>query len=306
VFSTRQSFLMFAALALLPANSFASTLYGITLDDNLLKITVTPSSVSATLIGTLATAPTGGSSSLGIGQLGGNLYVYDQNQQALLQVSSINDSTIATTNLGITNTGEGDLAFAPNGTGYLVSTIDSAGDFGGTTGAMYSFSTAPGSAHLITENLARLFDGLAFNASGNGFALEQGGATLDSITTSGAVTAIGGTGIMTDCGGLPCYSLGGLAFDGTTLYAALTNFSNSTSDFYTIDPTTGAASFIGNIPFDQVSGITGLPSNPAPVPEPSTCLLTAGGVAAFVLRRRQIIHHARGIARFELRRHAGQ
>lgn len=306
MFSTRQSFLMFAALAFFPAESFASTLYGITLDDNLLKITISPSSVSASLIGTLSTVPAGGSSSLGIGQLGGNLYVYDQNHQALLQVSSTNASTISTTNLGITNTGEGDLAFAPNGTGYLVSTVDSAGDFGGTTGAMYSFSTAPGSAHLITDNLAGLFDGLAFNASGNGFALQQGGATLDSITTSGAVTAVGGTGITTDCGGFPCYSLGGLAFDGTTLYAALTNFSNSTSDFYTIDPTTGAASFIGNIAFDQVSGITAAPTSTAPVPEPSTCILTAGVVAAFVLRRRQIIHHARGVARFELRRRAGQ
>lgn len=285
MFSKRQSFLTFAALALLPAQSFASTLYGITLDDNLLKITITPSSVSAALIGTLATAPTGGSSPLGIGQLGGNLYVYDQNQQALLQVSSANASTIATTNLGITNTAEGDLAFAPNGTGYLVSTVDSAGDFGGTTGALYSFSTAPGSAHLITDNLAGLFDGLAFNASGNGFALEQGGANLDAITTSGAVTAIGGTGITTNCGGFPCYSLGGLAFDGTTLYAALTNFSNSTSDFYTIDPATGAAAFIGNIPFDQISGITAAPSSSSPVPEPSSCILTAGGVAAFVLRR---------------------
>ncbi|MGB6945629.1 MAG: PEP-CTERM sorting domain-containing protein [Bryobacteraceae bacterium] len=287
MFSSKQLFLpLLAAMALFPAHSFASTvLYGITLDDNLLQITVSPSSVSATLIGQLSTVPDGGSSSLGIGELGGDLYVYDQNQQALLQVSPTDASTIATINLGITNTEEGDLAFAPNGTGYLVSTVDAEGDFG-STGAMYSFSTTPLSANLITDNLSAQIDGLAFDSAGDGFALEQGGATLDSITTGGVITEIGGTGINTDCGGFPCYSLGGLAFADGTLYAALTNFSNSTSDFYTIDPTTGAATYIGDIPFDQISGITAAPSVTPPVPEPSTFVVMAGGLLAIVFRRR--------------------
>jgi len=287
MFLSRQFFLpLFFVLVLSQAHGYASSiLYGITLDDNLLQITVTPSSVSATLIGQLSTVPDGGSSSLGIGQLGGNLYVYDQNQQALLEVSSTNASTLATINLGITNTGEGDLAFASNGTGYLVSTVDAEGDFG-STGAMYSFNTTPLSANLITDSLSVQIDGLAFNSSGDGFALEQGGATLDSITTGGAIAEIGGTGINTDCGGNQCYSLGGLAFADGTLYAALTNFSNSTSDFYTINPSTGAAAFIGDIPFDQISGITAAPSVTPPVPEPSTLVLMAGGFLAIVLRRR--------------------
>ncbi len=285
--STRQRFLFIfvcAALVLFPAKSFAdSVLYGITLDDNLLKITISPTTVSATLIGQLDTVASGGSASLGIGDLGGNPYVYDQNAQVLREVSSTDASTIATINLGITNTGEGDLAFAPNGTGYLVSTVDAEGDFG-STGAMYSFTTAPSSANLITDNLSKQLDGLAFDSSGNGFALEQGGATLDSITTAGLITAIGVTGI-TDCGASPC-SLGGLAFGGTTLYAALTNFANSTSDFYTINPSTGAATFIGDIPFDQISGITAVPSGTPAVPEPSSGVLIAGAALAMVLRRR--------------------
>jgi PEP-CTERM motif len=295
MFLTRQMvLLLFAALAVFPAESFASTiLYGITLDDNLLQITVTPSTVSATLIGTLDTVPSGGSASLGIGEFDGNLYVYDQNSQVLREVSSTNGSTIATVNLGITNTGEGDMAFAPNGTGYLVSTVDSNGNFNGTTGAMYSFNTAPGSASLVTDNLNALIDGLAFNASGTGFALEQGGAKLDLITTAGGIATIGGTGINTNCGGFPCYSLGGLTFGGTTLYAALTNFSSSTSDFYTINPSTGAATFIGDIPFDEISGITGIPSSTSPVPEPSTCILMGGAVLAVVARRRWTTVHAR-------------
>jgi hypothetical protein len=287
MFSSRQLLLPLLALCfLLPAHSYASSiLYGITLDDNLLQITISPSSVSASLIGQLSTVPDGGSSSLGIGEQSGNLYVYDQNQQALLQVSSTNASTLATINLGITNTAEGDLAFAPNGTGYIVSTVDAEGDFG-STGAMYSFNTTPLSGNLITDSLSAQIDGLAFDSSGDGFALEQGGATLDSITTGGVIAEIGGTGIITDCGGNQCYSLGGLAFTDGTLYAALTNFSNSTSDFYTINPSTGAAAFIGDIPFDQISGITAAPSVTPPVPEPSTLVVMAGGFLAIVLRRR--------------------
>jgi hypothetical protein len=287
MFSSRQVLLPLLALCvLLPAHSYASSiLYGITLDDNLLQITISPSSVSASLIGQLSTVPDGGSSSLGIGEQSGNLYVYDQNQQALLQVSSTNASTLATINLGITNTAEGDLAFAPNGTGYIVSTVDAEGDFG-STGAMYSFNTTPLSGNLITDSLSAQIDGLAFDSSGDGFALEQGGATLDSITTGGVIAEIGGTGIITDCGGNQCYSLGGLAFTDGTLYAALTNFSNSTSDFYTINPSTGAAAFIGDIPFDQISGITAAPSVTPPVPEPSTLVVMAGGFLAIVLRRR--------------------
>jgi hypothetical protein len=96
--------LCLALLTLAPGTtrSFAATvLYGITLDDNLLQITVTPSSVSASLIGQLDTVASGGSSSLVIGQLNGDLYIYDQNQQALLQISPANASTLATINLGI-------------------------------------------------------------------------------------------------------------------------------------------------------------------------------------------------------------
>jgi len=288
VFSPRRSYLaLFGALALFPIHNFASTIYGITLDDNLLKITVGPSSVSASLIGQLDTVPSGGSSSLGIGMLGGNLYVYDQNNQVLLQISATDAHTIATINLGISNTGEGDLAFAPDGTGYLVSTVHSDGSFDGTTGAMYSFATTPSSAKLITDSLGALIDGLTFDTSGNGLALEQGGATLDSISITGAISPIGGTGIDTTCGAFTCYSLGGLTFSGTTLYGALGSFSSPTSNFYTIDPSTGAATFLGSIPFGEVSGITGAASSgPATVPEPSTYVLMASAALAIMVRRR--------------------
>jgi hypothetical protein len=84
------------------------------------------------------------------------------------------------------------------------------------------------------------------------------------------------------------YSLGGLTFGGSTLYAVLSNFSNTTSDFYVIDPTTGAATFIGDIPFDEVSGITGIASAPPSVPEPSTCVLMAGATLALTAFRRRI------------------
>jgi len=282
----KKFFLLLAAGAFFPAQSFASTiLYGITLDDNLLQITISPTSVSATLIGTLDTVngPFGGSSSLGIGQTGGNLYIYDQNQQALLQLDPSTAATISTTNLGILNTGEGDMAFAPSGTGYLVSTVAPDGSFNGTTGSMYSITTAANSASLISSGVP-LIDGLTFDANGNAYALAQDGGILYSMTTAGVATEIGtGTGITDGCDGSPC-SLGGLTFGGTTLYAALSNFSNSTSSFYTIDPTTGVATFIGDISFDQVSGISGTAASN--IPEPSTWILMAGGALAIFLRSR--------------------
>jgi hypothetical protein len=282
----RKFFLLFAAATLFPAQMFGSTiLYGITLDDNLLQITVTPTSVSATLIGQLQTVSDsfGGSSSLGIGQTGGDLYIYDQNQQALLQLNPANADTISTINLGILNTGEGDLAFAPGGKGYLMSTVAPDGSFNGTTGTMYSFTTAAISSAIVSTSVP-LIDGLAFDNSGNGYALAQGGGTFYSVSTAGVVTTIGSTGITDGCDGDLC-SLGGLTFGGTTLYAALSNFSNSTSSFYTIDPTTGAATFIGDIDFDQVSGISGIETTTT-MPEPSTWVLITGGALAILLRRR--------------------
>jgi hypothetical protein len=285
----RKLFLLFGAATLFPAQTFASTiLYGITLDDNLLQISVTPTSVSATLIGQLDTVtdPFGGSSSLGIGQTGGDLYIYDQNQQALLQINPTNAATISTTNLGILNTGEGDFAFAPSGTGYLMSTVAPDGSFG-TTGTMYSFTTAANSAAVISTTVP-MIDGLAFDNSGNGYALAQGGGILYSVTTAGVVTEIGSTGITDGCDSDLC-SLGGLTFGGTTLYAALSNFSNSTSSFYTINPTTGAATFIGDIDFDQVSGISGIETTTT-TPEPSTWVLITGGALAILLRRRWTNH----------------
>jgi PEP-CTERM motif-containing protein len=281
MFLARHKFLFI--LALLPAQSFASTLlYGVTLDDNVIQILITPSTVSATLIGTLDTVtdPFGGSSSLGIGQTGSSLYVYDQNQQALLKIDPTTAATVSTTNLGILNTGEGDFAFAPSGTGYLVSTVAPDGSFDGTNGSMYSFTTAANSSAVVSTTVP-LLDGLTFDASGNGYALAQGGGILYSVSTAGVVNQIGVTGITNGCDGSAC-SLGGLTFGGTTLYAALSNFSNSTSTFYTIDPTTGVATLIGDINFDQVSGISGIAGS---APEPSTWVLMAGGALAIVLRR---------------------
>ena len=116
----------------------------------------------------------------------------------------------------------------------------------------------------------------------NGYALAQSGGILYSVTTAGVVTEIGSTGITDGCDGDLC-SLGGLTFGGTTLYAVLSNFSNSTSSFYTIDPTTGAATLIGDIAFGEVSGISGIATT---TPEPSTWFLIAGGALGLVLRRR--------------------
>jgi len=253
------------------------TLYGITADDNLISID-TSNPGSATLINPLDTP----ASSIGIFGSGGSLYVYDTNNNVLRQINPANAASVATINLGLSVApGEGDMTFS-NGVGYLASTDQPDGSFNGL-GTLYKFSLSSNSATVISTNIP-LIDGLTLSPTGVLFGLEQGGATLDTIdTTTGAITSSLATGINTNCGGFACYSYGGLTFGQSgTLFADLTNFSNPTSDFFLINPATGAATADGTLPFDQVDGLTTI------VPEPSSILLlTVSSFCCIRLRRKQ-------------------
>src|SRR5579872_2521092 len=136
-----------------------AVLYGVTLDDNLISINTATG--AGTLIGTLSPSM----AALGIGATGGQLYVYDQNDQLLQQVSPTSAATIASINLGITNTEEGDLTFRSDGTGFLASNVDPNGNFT-STATLYSFDLTPLSSTVITTTMDPLMDGLAFSPGG--------------------------------------------------------------------------------------------------------------------------------------------
>jgi hypothetical protein len=249
----------------------ADTLYGITNDDNLISVN-TGNPGAATLIGALDVS----SSAPGLFSNAGNLYAYDTNNNLLRQINPLTAATISTINLGLAaSPSEGDIAFH-NGVGFLISNLQPDGTFSGL-GTLYQFTLSPASATVVASDLP-FMDGLAFSPTGVLYGLSQGGTslyTIDPIT--GATTLIGtGTGIDNNCGGFACYSFGGLSFGSSGgLFADLTNFSNTSSNFYTIDPTTGLGSLSGAIPFDQVTGLTSLTPLGTPTPEPSTFSLAA-------------------------------
>jgi hypothetical protein len=273
-FSRKATFL--AGLALFGSTAasrlYGDVLYGITNDDNLISVN-TANPAASTLVGALDTA----SASLGIFSDSGDLFVYDTNSNVLRQILPSTAATVSTINIGLlASPSEGDVAFHA-GVGYLLSNLQPDGSFNGS-GTLFKFTLSPGSATVVATNMP-LIDGLAFSSTGTLYGLAQGGASLYTInTTTGAASAVGaGTGISDDCGGFPCYGFGGLSFDASgNLFAALTNFANANSNFFSINPGTGTATAQAAIPFDQVSGLTsfsGVVGTSAP--EPSTLYLLA-------------------------------
>jgi hypothetical protein len=165
----------------------------------------------------------------------------------------------------------------------LASTFQPNGSFNGS-GTLFSFTLTANSAQVISTTIPAM-DGLSF-ANGTLYGLAQGGAELYTInTTTGAATPVGATGA--SCSS--ACSFGGLtaALDGT-LYADLTNFANTSSEFFTIDPNTGKATLVGNIPFARVSGLADNSTSNGTSPEPSTFFLALSGglLLAFALKRK--------------------
>ena len=264
--------LLCLAVSVVPKTLQADALlYGVTLDDNLITIN------TATGAGTLVGALNPSMAALGIGSTGGQLFVYDQNNQLLQQVNPTNAATLTSTNLGITNTEEGDLTFRKDGTGFLMSNVDPSGTFT-STATLYSFDRTIPSSTVVTTTTDPLMDGLAFSPGGTLFGLDQAVApfggplvqpalyTIDP--TTGVATLVGSTGVSGSFG------LGGLAFrsDGA-LFGTFTSFGASDSNLYRIDPSTGAATFVGSTGFGQLDGLAFLDTTTTAVPEPSTNLL---------------------------------
>ena len=287
--SHRQRLLVWAAACVvcwlsLPITGHADTLIGITNDDNLISVN-TANPAGSTLIGALSSP----ASALGIISAGGNLYIYDTNNNVIDQVDPTTAAIIATINIGIpVIPGEGDLAFY-NGVGYLASTYDASGDFNGSTGTLYSFTLSAGSASVISQSIP-LLDGLTFSSSGVLYGLAQGGETLFTIDPStGATLTSNSTGISDDCAGFACFGFGGLTFgSGGRLFASLSSFSGPTSAFFQLDPTTGAATQLADVPFDQVSGLTATAGGTQVTPEPSMILVCLAGLVGLISGRKLV------------------
>jgi hypothetical protein len=125
-------------------------------------------------------------------------------------------------------------------------------------------------------------DGLAFAPDGTLYGISQSDGDLYTINpTTGATTLVG----ISDLSG---FDLGGLTFDSQgNLFAVVSN-GGGASFLYGMNRTTGAGTFIGNVGFNSVSGLTALRSAPA-VPEPLSVAVFGGlmAVGGLVARRRK-------------------
>jgi hypothetical protein len=223
------------------AQTTGQQLYGITFFSNEL-ISVDTNTGAGTLVGSLDATLSG----YGIAARYGRLYTFDPNSD---QIVEINPATAAVGNyisIGVTNLqGEGDLAFRSDGVGFLASALHADGS---VANDFYTFDVIAGTSHRLGTSTMTI-DALAFDATNNLYALAKDDDNLYLVNQStGAMTVVGSLGVEVSS------PFAGMTFgtDGT-LYAAIND------QLYTINKTTGAASFGGgdveDFGFSSISGL---------------------------------------------------
>ncbi len=203
----------------------------------------------------------------GISRIGSSLYTSTFTGTAFGQINPVTGAVTTISNTGL---GGGEY-LAMGSTLTTIYALD--GSFN-----LYTVNPLTGAATLVGPT--GLVLGLAYQLSTGSSALYFGDNNeIYSLNTStGAPTAIGSTL-------LPVGGIDGLVFEHGGLYAGYTTDGSPPGSIYSIDPATGAATFIAT-----QTAATGLVYGlaPAPIPEPSSLALLGLAALAFVIRRPKI------------------
>jgi len=241
-----------AGLAVAAGTAHAQTLYGITITGNEL-ITINTSTGAGTLVGPLSS----NMNAFGIAFRGNKLYAFDDVADRLRELNPATGATVNTIDVGITISAEGDIVFRSDGLGLLSAQGPP---------SLYRFDvTAPNS--VLVGPLNPPMDGLAFNAAGVLYGLRDNGSALYTVDPATAsTTLIGNTGISVPT----VNSSGGLAFDiNGTLFAVVSPWPPGPSILYRLDTSSGAATMVGNVGFNGVSGLAFQPTASPPSGTPT-------------------------------------
>jgi hypothetical protein len=261
-------------LALLPAVG-ADILYGVThgtINHDAIApygtsgqlIAINTSTGTGTLIGELDRVIIAGSVdtpliALGIGARGEKLYTYDEFPPQLEEPALVMQVDPATGHsVGPpTDPGnmrqfiEGDFTFrSSDGLGFI-----SAPNFGNLPSQLVSIDiTAP--SHSIIGSLSRHMDGLAFDNKNVLYGINESDVNSGIVSlwiidpATAAITLVGPLGVGAN------ENVAGLAFDSSgTLFAAINSGNSTPSLLYKVNKSTGAATLIGSIGFNDISGL---------------------------------------------------
>ncbi len=267
VFMLLGAIVCLSALGAKSAEAQLSTLYAISYND---LLTVDPTSGEGTVVGS-----TGLTFPYGIANLNGSLYAFDQPSDLLYRLDLQTGAAVSPINLGLKGlSGEGDLAFRKDGTGFLTTAFSGSSD-AAPTDDFYSFNIASGKATRLGSTGEVRIDGLAFNSNNVLFGIGTGPETAAfPFGQEDLYTIDQKTGNLTLVGGL---GVGGSAFAGLTFGPEGKLLGAVNDQLYSINPQTGTATLLGSdsLPFAGDGSISGLAF--VAVPEPSEAVLVLCG-----------------------------